>query len=421
LRSGYKAGAIELTWDDPSTIGVNQSFRILGTNIYRSFDSEYGPFERITEVPVGSCFWRDITDNVLVPDEDVSTRFTVFGERGNNLNGLRYVFKTLRPIVKEGSQAVPADSPLDVRVWVDGVQARVKNVRGASGEVELDVAFYPEVGTQSLTAPVIPGEDSQVICAYRYTRSLLKTDLAQRIFYRITTVGYDASKNGSSLQPEDLVETPLDQAVAVSSYETEKLDYMWKEAIRRNRWILNQGGERVKIFLRKYVGLQCPCVPDDYHKQAVGDCRICFSTGIVRGFEGPYDALVAPPDGEKRIVQGETGLRLDESYEVWTGPSPILSQRDFLVKVNGERYVIGPVRFPSNRGMILQQHFTIAHIDEKDIRSFVPVDNPVKYSAVQFVPSGPELSVGTDIGQNLATPQEREIRGRTRVWENENE
>lgn len=109
---------------------------------------------------------------------------------------------------------------------------------------------------------------------------------------------------------------------------------------------------------------------------------------------------------------------MEHTYEVWTGPAPILSQRDFIVKINGERYSIGPVRFPSNRGMVLQQHFNIGHLDEKDIRYRVPVGNPVKYPAVQFAPSGPELEAVAEPTSKPNIPDERELKGRTKAWGN---
>lgn len=410
MRSGFAPGAFELTWDDPMNMSVNGSFTVLGVNIYRSFDSEFGPFYRLTDVPVGSTFWRDVTNNVLI-EEDVSKNFTIFGASSAGVNAPRYVFKTVHPIVKSASQGVPANAPSDVAVYVDGKQARVKSVSGKTGEVELDVRLTPDVGTQSYTSAVVPQVNSEVICVYRYTRSLLKTDLQQRVFYRVTTVA--VSEDGV-----ELLETPLVNAVSTNSYEVEKRDYIWNEAVRRNRWILEQGGERVKVFLRKNVGPACRCIPDDYHKQATNDCLICYGTGIVGGYEGPFDILIAPDDGERRITQAEQGRFVEHTYEVWTGPVPILSQRDFFVKINGERYSVGAVRFPSNRGMVLQQHFNIAHIDEKDIRVKVPVDGSVRYSALQFMPSGPEGEASSEITDKQNIPDERELRGRTRAWEN---
>lgn len=411
----------DLRWDDPSTLSLNSLYQLLGVNVYRSFDSEYGPFFRISELLICSNFWRDQTDNELIVDEDVTGSFVLKGEEESAAGPAapRWVFKTLHsPIVREGSQAVVADLPDDVWVKIDGVTVRPLAVYGFSGEIEINPYIYADVTRQQYDPSLVPGPNSTVTCTYRHNRSLLRTDLGQRVFYRVTTVGVRVGCDLSCVQCEDLIETPIENATATNSMEIEKLDYIWREAVRRNRFILEQGGERVKIFLRKHVGVPCSCVPDDYHKQPINDCPKCFGTGFLAGYEGPYDALIAPDDAERRIAQKETGRSLEHSYEVWTGPAPILSQRDFVVKLNGERYSIGAVRFPSNRGMVLQQHFNIGHLDEQDIRYQVPVGNPVKFSAVQFVPAGPEREADTSITEKPNIPDERELRGRTKVWEN---
>lgn len=427
LIGGKNPGVFDLRWSDPSVLALNAAFSIVGVNIYRSMNSEYGPFERITQLPVGSLFWRDQTDNVMVVDEDVSQSFILRGTSHDaaELYTPRYVFRTLfSPIVRPGSQGVTSNQPEDVFVTVDGVPARVLSVIGNSGEVELDASLYPIVATQKREVPVIPGPNSVVKCSYRYCRSLLKTDLMQRVFYRVTTVGVPASMPWGSAGPQDLVETPLERAAPTSSYEIEKIDWIWREAVRRNRFILTQGGERVKLFLRRETGFPCPCVQNPQHKQPLYDCTICFSTGFIGGFDGPYDAIIAPDDAERKIAQSDKGRSIDHTYEVWTGPSPLLSQRDFIVKVNGERYSVGAVRFPTNRGMVLQQHFNIGHIDEKDIRYSVPIDNPDRFAANQLgilLPDDPVMgtsSPAAEITSKPNIPDFRELRGRTVVWEN---
>ena len=421
LTSGYLLGVYDLVWDDPSNLALNSRFCIYGVNIYRSFDSEYGPFERITDLPVGAIFWRDQTDNVVVVDEVVSDdRWVLRGVcTASELDAPRYVFRTeQRPIVQSGSQAVPEFRASEIIVKVDGVQARVLRVDGPSGEVELDINRYPEVSTQSLETPVVPLENSVVTVTYRYNRSFLRTDLSQRVFYRITTVGVPINLPLSEVQPKDLVETPLEYAVATSNFEIEKLDYIWREAVRRNQWILAQGGERVKAFLRKAVGQQCPCIQRPSYKQPQSDCTMCFGTGILGGYEGPYDIIIAPDDGERRVTQKDSGRTVEHSYEVWTGPRPLVSQRDFIVKINGERYSIGAVRMPTNRGMVLQQHFNIGHLDEQDIRYQVPVDDVYRYVADQLAPMIPPDTAPAQVTDKPGIPNERERRGRTKVWEN---
>lgn len=420
IVSGYLPGIFDLMWDDPAGLTLNSRFTICGVNIYRSFDSEFGPFDRITDFPVGSIFWRDQTDNVLIPDEVVTDdRWLLRGVETTEVTGKRFAFKTLRyPIVKAGSQNIPANSADDVQVFVDGVRAVILRVDGYHGEIELDVSPYPEVGTQRLSTPVVPGPNSVVTVAYRYNRSFLRTDLDQRVFYRITTVGYPASMPIEKVQPQDLVETPLERAIATSNAEFEKIDWIWKEAVRRNRWILDQGGERVKVFLRKNVGQPCPCVQNPDYKQAQNDCPLCYGTAILGGYEGPYDIVIAPDDAERRISQKDIGRTVEHVYEVWTGPTPLLSMRDFVVKIDGDRYSIGAVRRPTNRGMILQQHFSIGYLDQKDIRTFVPLDNPRGFIVNQLTPVVPPQNFPAAPTDKVHIPDERELRGRTAAWEN---
>lgn len=419
LTSGYKPGHWEIRWDDPGNLARNSRFSLYGVNIYRSFDSEFGPYELVTQRPLGATYWLDQTDNVLVVEEDVSNQFLVRGAPSAGQDEFRYIFRTVHtPVVKSGSQMVNADSPEDVQVFVDGKLAAVRSVFGRTGEIEIESRVFANVATQQRIMPVVPGPNSVVTCTYRYNKAFVKTDLITRTFYRLTTVAAPVNPDCPD-RTGPLVETPLEYATLTSSMEIEKIDWMWREAVRRNRWILDQGGERVKAFLRKTVGPLCPCRPAaDIHRQPVSDCLYCYGTGIVGGYEGPYDILIAPDDAERRISQKETGRSVDHTYEVFTGPSPLVSMRDFFVKINGERYSIGAVRMPTNRGMVLQQHFSIAHIDEKDIRNKVPMYDPTKQAMDRVNKVGPEWAPSAQITDKTNIPEERELRGGTVSWEN---
>jgi hypothetical protein len=421
---GPGIGAHDLRWDDPGQMALNASFLVCGVNVYRSFDSEFGPYERLTDLPLGATFWRDQTDNALVEEVVRDEKWVLRGECNDagDITSPRYVFRTqICPIVKAGSQAVTADNPRDVRVWVDGIPVPVSRVIGYTGEIEIDVISYPNVALQKNDTPTIPGPNSVVTVAYLYNRSVLRTDLAQRIFYRITTVGMPVEFGPQAINPQNLVETPLEHAAFTSNMEFEKLDWIWQEAVRRNRWILGQGGERIKLFIQKQNGIPCSCVQDialnEYKKQPLNDCLKCYGVGILGGFEGAYDIIIAPDDAEKRHAQTDIGRRLDHNYEVWTGPSPLISQRDFLLKINGDRYSVGPVRMPSNRGMLLQQHFTIGSFDEKDIRFQVPSDNPFLNALDRVRPISPESQAAAGVTDKPEIPSERQLRGRTKAWE----
>ena len=421
VTSGYQPGVFDLAWSSPSDLTLNGRFQICGVNLYRSFDSEFGPFDRVNDYPIGTLFWRDQTDNVLVLEEEVLEDHWVLRGNcsGSEMEAPRYVFRTDRyPIVREGSQRLPASSRTDVEVTIDGVPARILRVIGETGEVEIDPNPYVDVAKQARFPGTVPGPNSVVRVTYRYSRTFVNTNLGQRVFYRATTVGHLVDSECATPDPTALLETPLEHATATSNFEIEKLDYIWKEAVRRNRWILQQGGERVKAFIRKNTGITCGCVGAT-QSQPLNDCPICYGTSFIGGYEGPYDILVAPDDAERRITQGQSGKTVNHVIDVWTGPTPILSQRDFVVKINGDRYSVGPVRMPSNRGMMLQQHFNLGHLDEKDIRYKVPVLDPYSLSmGNRFRPPIPPLNSPAQITDKENIPDERELRGRSVTWEN---
>ncbi len=410
-QNGSTKESVDIRWSQPSELSANTKFSIIGVNIYRSFNSEYGPYFRLNNVPVGSGFWRDRTRVVLAMQEDVSKRFVARGPTTDPAG--KFGFRTKnKPIVIFPSPGSANCTNLNVQVTINGVPAFVESIYAANGEVELRKLPTFDVASQTLTPPVLPTSDSDVILAtYRYLDNRVQTDLAGFVFYRVTTVAVDPETG-------NLVETPLDRAAQSDNREIEKRDWVWSEAVRRNRWLLIQGGEQVKLFIRKVVGPKCGC-NSSTHKQPFSDCLVCYGTGIIGGYDGPYDITIAPDDGERVIQQTNLGRTQHHIYDTWTGPSPVVSQRDFIVKMDGDRYGIGPVRRPSNRSMRLQQFFSISSLDQVDIRYQVPIFDPNTLVAPQtrYVIAGGGGAVPM-ITDKKNIPNERQVWSTNVVGEN---
>ena len=453
FQDGYLGDGIQIattssafTLSDSQTTGgsgtpcpgkSNTMWTIIGVNVYRSDTGERGPYFRVNRVPVGTNFFRDRADRVEVSNEVVSWDASWI-YKGDAPNGVLWRLTTRQtPIVKGSGPYLPADSPTDVTVYVDGRLAPVGQVFGPTGEIDLVTASTWDVTTESWVRPPLPKADgtSSVVVSYTWGRRDLVGDLDKKakVFYRVTTVAVDPS--GES--PSGLVETPLGYSEPISPMNSEKLDYIWKEAIRRNRWILEQGGERVKLFIRRVSGTACRCSWDprllEYTEQPLNTCETCFGTGYEGGYEGPIDLIIGPDDAERRVTQTANGRRLEHNYEVWTGPSPMMSQRDFIVKQNGERYSIGPVRRTGVRGVILQQAFQIGYLDTGDIRYKVPLVGleeltwpETRYTRPEEAPceDAQPYPVGFDyqatpMGTEVPKIEDgREQRGRTPVWAN---
>ena len=451
VLSPFTPGVMDLRWDSPGLLAKNTGYTVVGVNLYRSDVSDRGPFFRLNEFPLGSTFYRDRTTNVLIGGE------TVFWEsswlfKGDGPNDGRWVFRTQFPIVKD-VDAAPYGKPTyanaitDVKVTVDGVVVPVHDVFGQTGEITLINQSTFDLGTEKCDPAALPGPDSVVTVTYRTSRNHVQSGLGAKVWYRLSTVALsDTTQSG-------LTETPLDYCQAHSLIEVERLDYIWRRAIRMNHWILQQGGERVKLFIRRTAGVPCPCTAHvearvrAYSKQPSNRCTVCFGTGFCGGYEGPFDIIVAPDDAERRISQTPFGRRKEHTYEVWMGPSPVVTMRDFIVKQTNERYSIGATRRPSNRGNLLQQHYNIGYLDEGDIRYTVPIDGVVDYTypetryAYVHAPSLPvdgdfpdtvypwtgdppfeqgPRNTGPMITEKGGTPDGNEQRGRSPVWENIN-
>ena len=440
--SPFFHGALDLRWEDPAVLARNANFTIVGVNIYRSEASDRGPFRRINEFPVGTTFFRDQINYARVDREPVLWG-TSWLYQGNAPNDRRWVFRTRKPISKRYPTAPHqdvnyGDSPHDVQLFINGEEIPVAEVFGRTGEVTLVNAGGYNIATEQLDPAVLPTETDVVEVSYYTPNNHVRSGLGMNLWYRITTVAIDDST------PSGYIESPLEWAEPKSVIEVETLDYIWREAMRRNAWILQQGGERVKAFIRKTAGEPCDCQIDDrtreYSKQPSQRCTTCFGTGFKGGYEGPYEIIIAPDDAERRISQSVMGRRKEHTYEVWMGPSPLLTQRDFIVKQTNERYSVGAVRRPSHRGNLMQQHFNIAYLDQGDIRYCVPIygttelawpETRGQHCVRTFTPqpvdhpmagSAP-WPVGADAQHPMQTEKaeicdENERRGRTKVWEN---
>lgn len=365
-------GALDIRWDNPTEIpdNIGQFQQILGVNIYRSFDSAFGPWDFINESPIQSLAFRDITENILIHDEDVTNQFV-----SKDFQALQDVdviasltFKVQNyPIVKPDSRGTLANDVSDVEIYFldengERQEAAVANINALEGEVTINTrGYFDPVSLKIIEAKVPDLNDSatQVFCTYFYNRQRLDLGLDHKVFYKLTTVAID-EKLGR-------VETPLEYVKAVDGLEFEKLDWIWREAIRRNKWILEQGGERVKVMIRKWIGEPCGCINPTLGHQS-STCLSCYGTGIAGGYEGPFDIIIPPPDTERQIPLTDRGHRLIYSYDCWTSPTPRLTERDIIIKPNGERYIVGPVTPVLHRGVILQQSFSIQYLEIDDIR-----------------------------------------------------
>lgn len=379
VTSPYLIGIIDIRWDNPADLFQNNGLQVQGVNVYRTFDAPQARYTLITPTPVSSLSWRDQTQEVYIMEEDVLPRLNP----GDNPSKEWFFHTSFKKIIRQGSNDVGVTTVRDIVVEVDqgdGNWVRVTpwKIFPEEGLVYLNRNRTYDPIKGSFADPVLPDLMSGGLrVSYFYLNGLVATDMNRKVYYKVTTVAVVPDTN-------EVIETPLEEVPATSLYDMERVDWIWAEAIRRNKFLLEQTGDRVKLFLRKWNGERCDCYNKTYgYSKATGReggfggspvCPKCYGTGFIGGYEGPFDILIAPPETEKAVNLMDAGLHITYDWQTWTGPSPLLNDRDVIVRSNNDRFFVTRPNYQGSRGATYNQHFSLSQADQTDPIYAIPIN-----------------------------------------------
>lgn len=150
--------------------------------------------------------------------------------------------------------------------------------------------------------------------------------------------------------------------------------FLW-EIRNREKFILEMGGERVKLLKRKWEGTRCPVCWDSVRKQGESDCLSCWGTGIEGGYYlPPVEITVSLTDPASRQMEiQDHGMRLITPVRSWALWTPILLNRDVIVTKQNYRMWLNEVTPSLFRGLILHQKFTTERIEASSVLYKIPV------------------------------------------------
>lgn len=382
---------------------ISRTGEIVTTYFYDHVAQQFiqlGAFDRYTEdLHVELCG--------VSGDKQVEFRFSQFVVDSGNpiiiqpLNPRKeyLIYLSQRPVVDDTGLNNPTDKPEFVTVTIDGQRAYVRLLQGLEGIVELETKKQYDEVKKTWFEPLVPNEYSTVLVSYRVPLSTVNIRLRKNYFYKVTCVTSDDETDLDLLTPKTL--------------QPDNMTYILEECVRRNAWMLEQGGERVLLYLKKKAGQKCPCTYRDMkertHKQPDQDCEICYGSGFIGGFDGPFPILIGPLTTEQRIQQTDRGLKLSYQIETWMGPAPVVNQRDMIIRRNGDRCLVGPITPVEGPGGVrAQQHFVVEVLDGTDVRHKFNVVLPDQKMQPGIDKNSKHVLNG---GPNIATvdsPKERE-------------
>lgn len=378
--------AYDIRWDR------SPSLFVLGYGVYRSY-RQIGTYERITDSVIQTAQFRDMNTDKFIEQELVPQSDNLRPSWRIEPNG-KYVIRTAKcPIVKAGGFGDPTTNPEDVVVEIDGQVVFAEAVAGDKGEITLSSTVYYDRLRNEFVNALLPDLNSEVRVSYWYQGNFLDREKLRHLppYYKITSVAYDLENNC-------LVETNPD-LVKPTTLHIEQLDWIWKEAIRRNGWIAEIAGERTNVWQKKKAGVVCGCVFRDHNRYYPSrECTECYGTGFIGGFDGPYPLIVVIPFSERSFELGDRGMHRTDTFEgMWAPPDPMMEQFDLMLRQDGTLYEIGPVKRPNHRGfMALQQRFSTEFLSfgkiqhklletlETDTRTLQPEDGRIHKLGANF-------------------------------------
>ena len=407
-------GSHDLWWADSKD-------SVKGYNIYRAYDYPAN-WTKLNAYPWTGHFYRDMTTLTQTTYDVQPQDFIEKGEVGQWVIRLPDVPYT----TVAGGRVNVSNSPDDVSVIVsvsgnpeiDGVTLRPTSVNAfdrtvtmlvdntlAEGGAVSDEAL---VSTTDVSKADYNGIQTWQVVFNKLTNFVDIYVSFNRTYYTVVPIGAD----GKNTHEPGAKNTDIR-----NTQEVDRIDWVYEEMVRRNEYLFHTTGEPALIMFRMWRGEQCGCIFGS--QQPKTRCPICFETGFVGGYHGPYDFLFVPPDSALSRVLDEGGIKTTRSSRSYMTRTPIVQSGDLILRANGDIMVISDVVYKQPRGIILQQDFTVELLAPGDTRYLIrtqPSVLPTLYNPI--VRPDPKNGLGT--GQPVFDPRTVPSQTGGKDWENPN-
>lgn len=139
------------------------------------------------------------------------------------------------------------------------------------------------------------------------------------------------------------------------------MSFWFEEIRRRNLWILQNDGEDMLLYKKRYEGTKCPYITDDYAEQCPTPLKdpACYGTGFVGGYYEPITIKVRRHNAAAKVGLEDVGYRPDMQPRMWTIWAPQITTGDFLVTQENKRFEVLNVDYYTQRGLTFHQEFDV--------------------------------------------------------------
>jgi hypothetical protein len=388
-----------------------------GYNIYRAYDHPSN-WVKLNQAPHTGHFYRDMTVLTQVTYDVQPSDFIEKGEIGQWVIRLP---ETPYTTVKSG-RVTATNSPDDVMIITDGVTRRPTSVNSFDRTVTMliDNTLKPggavsdtaQANTGNVNVTDYNGVKTWQAIFNKLTNFVDIYTAINRTYYTVVPVG-----DRGELHPPGAPGT-----VVKNTQEVDNISWEFEEMVRRNQYLFETTGEPALCFFRMWRGEHCGCIFGS--EQPKTGCPVCFETGFVGGYHGPYDFLFVPPDSALNRILDEGGIKTTRTSRSYMTRTPIIQNGDLILRANGDIMVVSDVVYKMPRGIILQQDFVVELLSPGDTRYLAASamirrnynSLPTLYNPIVR----PDPKNGTGTGQPVFDPRTVPAVPGGKDWENPN-
>ena len=179
-----------------------------------------------------------------------------------------------------------------------------------------------------------------------------------RYWYKVSTVCefFDGS----------FVESKLSQPV---TYEVKNENKWFNKMNERNMWILKNDAVLMDLYIRKTEGEHCPnCWNDIRGQSANNNCKTCFGTGFIGGYEPVFQLYVRQKPVNTQVDVSTQGYTYNNAPGAWTISSVQIRNRDLLINPQGRIFAVTSSHINHAAGYYFHQELQMKEIDPTDNR-----------------------------------------------------
>ena len=192
----------------------------------------------------------------------------------------------------------------------------------------------------------------------RFDDTTLSINPNTRYWYKVSTV---AVFSDDSISESRLSEPHM--------YQVKNENKWFNKVNERNMWILKNTGILMDLYIRKTTGDVCEKCWDDIRGQSANtQCKECFGTGYIGGYEPISQLYVRQKPAQQQLDLNGQGYMINSNPGAWTISSTQIKNRDLLINPEGRIFSVTNSYVSHAAGYYFHQELQMKELDPTDPR-----------------------------------------------------